>query len=110
MIARPADCFRHITGHFFYRNLRNKSVVGRDKHEAFIHERLRLRLDSALVPLPPSAAVNPHDDRMLASSAGSIHIEHLAFGFRFGVSNVTLNSRLGGEKGRSEKQNGDDDG
>src|SRR3989442_1416706 len=66
VIMSPANCLGHIARHLFHRNLRDKAVVGRDKDESLVPDRLRLLLTAPLVSLPPSAAVNPDDDRMAA--------------------------------------------
>src|SRR5262245_49971694 len=103
MIMIPADCFRHVTGHFLYRCLRNKAVGGRDKDEVPINERLRLRLNAPLVSLTPTTAVNPDDDRMIAVARGSVDIEHLALRLRLGIGNIALNSGFSGKQRRCEK-------
>ena len=63
VFRHPAKGLRHITGERAHVHLGQQAVVGRHKHEALVHEPLRLERHILFVTCLPAATMDPKHDR-----------------------------------------------
>ena len=104
VLVDPAQRLRHIANDRLHVHLRQQAIVGRDKHESPVHERLRLFLHAGFVARLPAAAVNPEDDGVFFAFGWSVDIERLPLVLGLGVGQVTLDFRLDGQSRGAEDQ------
>jgi hypothetical protein len=106
MVMHPADGLGDVANDGRHVHARQEPVVCGDKDEPFVHESLRLNLDTRFVARLPTAAVNPENHRQVFGIMRRINIEHLTLVRRIGVGDVAfdvLGSRFGKENDGNKK-------
>ena len=91
VIVDPADGLRNVAGHFLHGHLRDEAVVEGDEDIAVIDERLGLALNTGLVALTPTAAMDPDQNGLVLSIGRSVHAECPLPIYGVGVGDVPVN-------------------
>src|SRR6266550_4787960 len=106
VVVGPSDCLCQVSSYLFHGHVGNKTVVGRDEHEAPVHERPWLGCHVRLVATLPPATMDPESDRLVLAWGRSVDIEAPVLLFRLEVGEVTVDPRIPGENDRRKHKNG----
>src|SRR6516165_3318654 len=97
VVVGPSDRLCQVFRYLLHGHVWNKTVVGRDEHEAPVQERPRLSRHVRLVAALPPTAVDPENDRLVLAFSRSVDIERPPLLFRLEVGEVTVDPRFSRE-------------
>src|SRR5215471_10148773 len=106
VVVGPSDRLCQVFRYLLHGHVRNKTVVGRDEHEAPVQERPWLGRHVRLVAALPPTAVDPEYDRLVLAFSRGVNIEHPRLLFRLEVGEVTVDPRFCGENDRRQHKDG----